>query len=68
MNDNEQGVRFGVAESQETMLSARMVRISKCDCKRIGEYCRGIMKRDTMLFPVRFRLFGIPLEFHSSIL
>jgi hypothetical protein len=54
MNDNEQMVQFGVAKSQKSKLSMRMIRISKSYCKRIGEDGCRVMKRDTMLFSVDF--------------
>jgi hypothetical protein len=45
-----------------------MVRIGKCYRERIVEYSRRVMKRDSMLFSIRFRLSRVPLKLHLSIL
>ena len=65
MNNDEQIAQFGVTKRQKAMLSTRVIRISKGYCKRIGKYRCCVMKGDTVLSSVHFRLFRIPLKFHS---
>jgi hypothetical protein len=65
MHDNQQMIHLGMPECQKSMLSRRMVRIGKCYRERIAKDSRRFMKRDSMLFPIQFRLIRVPLELHA---
>ncbi len=49
------------------MLSNGMIRIGECYCEWIGEYGCRIMEKNAVIFPIHFRLFGVPLELHFIV-
>ena len=65
MNDRQEAVRLGMAESNESVLSNRMIRVWEGDREGITEYSSRFVEGDAVFLAVSIGLVFAPFKFHA---